>query len=194
MTFDHTTSRPATACLALICMLAACVPRADITQTDGLHTIGTITHSDKDRLYVRHSDGRMEEVVTQAILEIDHPGKVEMGLGIAMFVVSAIIPAAYSDNAWLNYGSKLPGLALFFHGTYTLFHSRDAAQNAENQHIVRIEGTAMPPPPAPTNQYLPAPTWSSLTKPTPAANRPDTGTPPPPDAAIPADASLDSGQ
>jgi len=194
MTFDHTTSRPATACLALICMLAACVPRADITQTDGLHTIGTITHSDKDRVYVRHSDGRMEEVASQAILEIDHPGKVAMGLGIALFVAGIFVPSAYTDNSWVNFSVKLPGFALFSYGAYTRFHSQDAARNAGIPHLVRIEDTATPPPPAPTDQYLPAPTWSSFTKPTPAANRPDAGTPPPPDAAIPADASLDSGQ
>ena len=114
--------------------------------------------------------------------------------GITLFVAGIFLPSAYTDNAWANFGGKLPGFALFSYGAYTLFHSRAAARNADYQPLVRIEDTAMPPPPAPTDQYLPAPTWSSLTKPPPSVSQPDAGTPPPPDAAIPADASLDSGQ
>ena len=98
-----TLARPVSG-LVLLAFLGACVSTATITRRSGPTLEACIDRSDQDKVYVSATDGKHYAVDRSDIVDVDHPGKLLMTMGL----VSAGLGLLTLLGGVLTYTSSAP--------------------------------------------------------------------------------------
>jgi hypothetical protein len=170
--------------MATLVCFAGCAPTATIVRNDSPNNEAEILHSDERAIYVAGAEGQTYRIGRENVVDIDHPGNVELVVGgILLAFGGALVIGGVHDHdmgqrtAGAIYGA--PGLLLLGTGLYRYITSKSAASAFENvEHPPPPLGPPrLPPPmmPAPYPPVVPPPAPQP-----PAAPAPATPEPPPP--------------